>query len=164
MIGIYAIFRKSDDKCVYVGQSKRLEFRINEHVKGLKNSHLSLLPNTCYGIILEKFDSFDSEVQLNREAYWINKLNPELNRVRNRHDDAETLLRKKDRCGIKNSFYCKTHSDKTKELLRIKNTGKNNPMYGTRFKWMTNGKNNKRVNPDDLNYYKSLGWREGMTK
>ena len=164
MIGIYAIYRKSDDKCMYVGQSKRLESRINEHINGLKKSHLDLIPDTCYGKIIEIFDMYDIEKQLNREAYWIDILKPELNKVRNRHDCVETIIKKKDRCGTKNPFFGKTHTNEIKQILHIKNAGKNNPMYGTRFKWMTDGENNKRVDFCDVDKYKLNGWRCGMTK
>ena len=81
MIGIYAIFRKSDDKCMYVGQSKDVERRKREHFG--KNSKFNVTDH--YFKVLESFESIDNETKLNREAYWINELNPELNICRNRH-------------------------------------------------------------------------------
>lgn len=82
MIGIYAIYRTSDNKCIYVGQSKNIERRIYEHTKRPSSR---LIQEECYGKAIEIYDSYDANTQLDREAYWINILSPELNKTINRH-------------------------------------------------------------------------------
>lgn len=93
-IGIYGIFRKSDNKCMYIGQSKEIENRIRSHLLKHNKSqqHLWIIvdnKNDYYGKILEEHKFDDREYRLNREAYWIKELNPELNVVRNRNMGKE---------------------------------------------------------------------------
>lgn len=87
-IGVYAIYRKSDDKCLYVGQSKQLKRRLMYQQYKYKFN-----TTEHYHKILETFDYYDKENQLNREAYWIDVLNPELNIIRDRHQPQEQRKR-----------------------------------------------------------------------
>ena len=85
MIGIYAFYRRNDNKCLYVGQSKNLEYRTRAHMCPSGKFY----KQDVYYEFVETFDYYDLENQLNREAYWINVLNPELNIFRNRTWDED---------------------------------------------------------------------------
>lgn len=127
MIGIYAIYRKSDDKCLYVGQSKNIERRINEHTKYKYNSHLNLENIDCYGKCIEIFDFYEKENQLNREAYWIDLLKPELNIDKNRHHFVSNETRNKMSESQKGRTSCmkgKHHTKETKNKIGEGNKGK----------------------------------------
>ena len=125
MIGIYAIFRKSDDKCMYVGESNNTEHRLHRHFKGF--THIKVNEKEHYGKVIETFDVYDKENQLDREAYWIRKLNPVLNKIRNkqylylidRHRSEETKQK------ISEALKGKHRSEETKrkisETLKSKN-------------------------------------------
>jgi len=56
-----------------------------------------------------------------------------------------------------------TTSEETKQKIsktRKKYIGQNHPLYGTRFKWITNGEQNKRL---DINEDIPIGWKGGRT-
>lgn len=123
MIGIYAIYRKSDDACVYVGQSKEIEKRILMHIK-YRCGRFKNITDELYYKALETFDYYDKENQLNREAYWINELNPELNIIRDRHLSVEM------KGHLRETNIEKHHSEETKQKISKTMTGKNHPFYG----------------------------------
>lgn len=81
MIGIYAIFRKEDDVCLYVGQSINVEHRVSQHFN-MRHSHIDLHggKKKYYFKIVETLYDKDREVLRDHEAYWINKLDPLLNK------------------------------------------------------------------------------------
>lgn len=54
--------------------------------------------------------------------------------------------------------------DEIRQKYRQANLGKNNPMYGVKRKKINNGIINKQVKLDELDYYLSNGWKEGMIK
>jgi hypothetical protein len=90
MIGIYGIFRKSDNKCMYVGQSKNIEVRILRHLR-YKCTHLKIEHTELYyGKSIEIFDYYDKNILLNSEAKWIDILHPCLNSVIGRHRSIES--------------------------------------------------------------------------
>jgi len=80
--GVYGIF--SDENCLYVGESKRLNGRINDHKYWIRYPHKSMNQDELYTSIanhsnieiriLEECDNHKK-----REGYWINKLNPKYN-------------------------------------------------------------------------------------
>ena len=78
MIGIYAIFRKSDDKCMYVGQSECIERRIGQHLTN--NTHIDVNSEEYYGKPIEIHNIDDKKYRIEREKFWIHELNPELNK------------------------------------------------------------------------------------
>jgi len=119
MIGIYAIFRKSDDKCVYVGESKDITRRIGQHLTN--NTHIDVNSEEYYGKPIEIHETDDKKYRMEREVYWINELNPEFNEIR----DGSSWMKDKP-----SPFRGKTFSEETLEILRQKNKGSNNPMYG----------------------------------
>jgi len=54
----------------------------------------------------------------------------------------------------------KKHSEETKQKMRKpKNVGSNNPSYGTC--WITNGKENKKINKQELDKFIELGYYKG---
>jgi group I intron endonuclease len=129
-IGIYAIFRKSDDKCMYIGQSKQCENRMYHHLNGYSNTPIEN-KDDYYTDIIEKH-GFDSNVfRLEREAFWINVFEPEWNIDKNRtlsekHKQAirEKLLGKTS--GMKGKHHC----EESKQKNRESHLGENNGMYG----------------------------------
>ena len=172
MIGVYAIFRKSDNKCMYVGQSKDINGRIKGHLDG--KTHLSFNKEEYYSKILETHDIDDKTYRLNREAFFIKELNPELNKIRDKHFHHSEETKKKigeANKGENSAMYGKpawnrgiSPSEESKEKNRQAHLGENNSCYGTHFKWMNNGVTNKRVKPDELQQYLGNGWILGMKK
>ena len=77
MIGVYGIYRKSDNVCVYVGQSKNIEKRTREHLR--YSIHHNFNETDYYAKEIEVFDNYDKEELLKREGYWIRTLDPEYN-------------------------------------------------------------------------------------
>ena len=119
MIGIYAIYRKSDDKCMYVGESKDIERRLYHHFSG--HTHINVNKTEYYGKPIELHDTDDRKIRMSREVFWINELNPELNQIR----DGSSWMK-----GKPSPFKDKHFSEETIEILKEKNRGCNNPMYG----------------------------------
>ena len=60
-----------------------------------------------------------------------------------------------------NPMLGKHHSEETKRKMSIIKMGKSNPVFGSKFIWITNGVSNKRmpIGSDILD-----GWRLGLTK
>ena len=193
MIGIYAIFRKSDDKCMYVGQSNNIQKRIKEHLKYNTNTNFNV--EEYYGKEIETFDFYDKENQLNREAYWINELNAECNNTRNRklsdeHKQSvrQTLTGRKltdehkkhigdSERGEKHHLYGKHRSKEVKDKISKSNTGKRYKRpkeFGEQvtlrqigYVWINDGKINKRIYKhqlNELNTYINAGWTYGMLR
>lgn len=77
MIGVYGIYRRSDNVCVYVGQSKNIEKRTREHLR--YSVHHNFNEIDYYAKEIEIFDNYDKEELLKREGYWIRTLDPEYN-------------------------------------------------------------------------------------
>ena len=71
--GVYLVIGKNGS---YVGQSKRIELRIR-HSHMSNNSKISPIKDFISYEILEYVQ--DKTKRLEREAYWIDKLNPSLN-------------------------------------------------------------------------------------
>ena len=187
MIGIYGLFKKDTDECVYVGQSKDINGRIKSHFRG-KNARFN--EQEYYGEMIEQHFIDDKNYRLDREAYWINELNPKLNVIRDRHQPEEAKEKLKQynlgkhpseetRKKIGAGNLGKHLSDETKKKLSVLNSEKNHPMFGkhrsaeTRkkdseakkdTKWINNGQINKRVKQDDLDKYISDGWKLGCLK
>ena len=177
MIGIYAIFRKSDNKCMYVGQSKDVERRIIYHLK--YNTNINVDKLNYYGKIIETFDFYDKENQLNREAYWINELNPELNTCRNRHFKSKKLSEiAKTRTGEKNPMYRYKWSDEQIEQIRKHNIGKKRSKQSVENNrnaqilhaklhprcWINNGIEEKFIQKEYIQQYLNNGWIKGRLK
>ena len=142
MIGIYAIFRKSDDRCMYVGESKNIERRLYMHFQG--HTHINVNNTEYYGKTIEEHNIDNKQYRLDREAYWINVLKPEFNDVRNRHKSEESIKKI-----IKNhvGFSGKHHSEDTRKNISKNcpnHSGKNNPMYG-KSPWNKGKKKNKET-------------------
>ncbi len=119
MIGVYAIFRKADDKCMYIGESKNIEQRLYHHFVG--NTHIHINKTDYYARVIEEHENDDKKYRMDREVFWINKFKPELNQI----TDGSSWMR-----GKKSGFKDKHHTAKTIEILSEKNRGCNNPMYG----------------------------------
>ena len=165
MIGIYAFYRRNDNKCLYVGQSKNLEYRTRAHMcpSGM------FYNQDVYYEFVETFDYYDLENQLNREAYWINVLNPELNKIRNRTWDNEQRqqIRERttgtiftpERCKhISEALKGKKHNDEFKEKRR--NYMKGNTINIDRVHINKDGVN-KNVKQNDIQKYLNSGWTLG---
>lgn len=58
-------------------------------------------------------------------------------------------------------------SSKTKQKMKDNHaniSGKNNPMFGSRFKWMTKNNKNKRANFNEIDNLLKDGWQFGKTQ
>lgn len=55
-----------------------------------------------------------------------------------------------DFSGANNPMYGKTHSESTIKKMSDIKTGKNNPCYGIRFQWVTDGKSNRKINENEI--------------
>ena len=93
---------------------------------------------------------------------------------------SKTMKEKELFKGEKNPMYGKKHSEESlhkmrnrvfseeSKLLMSQNhanvLGKNNPVYGVKFKWMTNGKINKRIDLDKVDNLIKEGWKTGQTR
>lgn len=165
MIGIYAFFRRNNNKCLYVGQSKNLEHRTRAHMcpSGM------FYNKDVYYEFVETFDYYDLENQLNREAYWINVLNPELNIFRNRTWDEDYRQKFREintgvvftpeRCKhISEALKGKKHNNEFKEKRR--NHMKGNTINIDRVH-IHKDEVNKNVKQNDLQKYLNSGWSLG---
>lgn len=164
MKGIYGIFRKSDDKCMYVGQSADIDGRIRAHLNG-SSTNTSFDKENFYGDVIEEHMINDKQFRLERESYWINELNPELNKVRDRHHSEESKKKisehHADVSGDKNPMYGKTGENNPMFGKHPDHKGEKNPKFGKYFKWINNGTITKHVNQDELDKYIQDGWKLG---
>ena len=71
----------------------------------------------------------------------------------------ESVFSGRDVRDDKNPMFGKTHSKETKYLMCKKSKGKSNSQYGTC--WITNGKENKKINKEELPQYQLEGWKRG---
>jgi hypothetical protein len=80
--GVYGIF--FDNKCLYVGESSKLNDRISQHKQYIKSS----IPHNKHSILYSELKQYsDLEIKIlentnnhkEREQYWIQKLNPKYN-------------------------------------------------------------------------------------
>lgn len=188
MVGIYGIFRRSDDKCMYVGESKDINGRIKAHLDGKTRNLFN--KNEFYGEMIEQHFIDDKNYRLDREAYWIEQLNPELNEIRDRHHSDEYKEK------LRQFHLGKYHSEESKKKIKENHadfSGNKNPMYGKNAedymtpeaiiekrkkqseamkgnknnlgkKWINNGTTNKFVNQDDLDKYIQDGWKLGLLR
>lgn len=165
MIGIYAIYRKSDDRCLYVGQSKNLEHRIYAHTcpSGM------FYNQDVYHEFVETFDYYDKENQLNREAHWIDELDPELNKFKNRtwNEEQRKQISERntgtvftpERCKhISEALIGKKYGPIHKEKCKKRMMG--NTINNDRVHINKNGVN-KNVHRERLQSYIDDGWQLG---
>ena len=181
MKGIYGIFRKADDKCMYVGQSKRLDERIYDHLIGKTQMFNK---EQYYGKVLEEHDTDNIEYRLDREVYWIKQLNPEFNVIRDRHYNSGDDNPMYGKSGKANPMYGKQHTEFSRKKMSNSRMGARNSMYGKNpedfmtpeaiiekrkkdseaikgMKFINNGVINKRAKGDDLDKYIQDGWKLG---
>lgn len=176
MKGIYAIFKKDTNECVYVGQSKNIERRSYQHLRpgGKYNNH--------YCKTVEVISDNESlNYMRDREAYWINKLQPSDNIIRNRSFNMPEVTKQKIGKALKGhevsevtkqkigkAHKGKITSEETKEKLR-QYSGANyrgdrkGKMTGKI--WLTDGYNNIVISEtEDIQQYIDKGYRRGQTK
>lgn len=117
MIGIYAIYRKSNDECVYVGQSKNIEARCKGHLQNKEKFNNDGYFYEC----LESFDFYDLNMMLDKEAYWINKMEPTFNIIRDRKkpESVKHKISESNKC-LPETEYGKVH----KTLMKLDRTKK----------------------------------------
>lgn len=148
VIGIYCIKNSIDGK-FYVGQSKNIRKRINQHENMLKNGiHYNPFLQKEYDengrgvfifIILEKFKKYDSEKMAKREKYWIKRLRTKEREFGYNINDANKI---RDNISLSEEHREKISKKlkgrkKTEEHLlnislnRIYKSGNDNPLTGT---------------------------------
>ena len=131
-IGIYAIINTVNNKR-YIGKSSKIEHRLWSHFNAMSkdapskkvvNRHLTQAWKK-YGKdaftteILETFEQVDEALMSDRELYWM--------------DFYKTCDREYGYNLRRDSSTRMTVHDETKELIRVNNTGENNPNYGNRW-------------------------------
>ena len=116
MIGIYGIYRKSDDSCVYVGQSKHIKLRVCQHFtpKGKYNN------TEYYYKILENCEGLERQELLNRETYWIDTLSP----CDNKQKSGVMFYSEETLQNFSESHKGKHHSEETKRKIGLKSKGR----------------------------------------
>lgn len=151
MKGIYAIFRKSDDLCLYVGQSSEVENRINCHFYRKPRTPEDELHNLIYKNEVEYYykilEECDETIRGQRERYYIELLKP----IYNKSKGGEFVR----------DNYPESGKIKLKQY-HYKKIGEDNGMHGKR--WMNNGVKNKCVLPDEIDYYLNKGYTFGQIK
>jgi len=124
---IYIISNKVNTK-VYIGSTINLNKRWNEHKRDLLNNkhqniHFQRFVNK-YGIeslIFNSHEEIDDSMLLIREQYYLDTIPDKFNIAKNAQSPMKGL----------------THSDETRKILSIKNSGVNNKMFGTkRPQWL----------------------------
>lgn len=154
MIGIYGIFRKSDDKCMYVGQSKNIAERIRHHKMGV--TYIKVNTTDFYYKVLEEHNIDDKQYRLEREAYWINELDAELNVIRDNHFPEESKKKMSEsRKGKPSGMKGKHPSEETRNKNRLAILDR---------KWINNGVITKLVKQNELHHYLNNGWVLGRIK
>lgn len=153
MKGVYAIFKKDTNECIYVGQSKCIEGRIKRHFNRRpmsdKDWHNVIYKNEqeYYYKVLEECDA---SIRGERERYYISVLKPKFNKSKG------------------GDFVHDEYPESGKQKLRQYNginhrgkdfNGKNNPQYGKR--WMNDGQQTKIVEPDEIEYHLKNGYKFG---
>ena len=63
--------------------------------------------------------------------------------------------------GQKRRYQNPEEREKSRQRVLGKFDGKDNPMYGTHYPWINNGKERKRVKQEELEYYLNMGWKRG---
>lgn len=151
MKGVYAIFRKSDDLCLYVGQSSEIENRIKCHFYRKPRNVNDTLHNLIYkdedNYYYKVLEECDESTRAQRERYYIEQLKPLYNKSK-----GGDFVRDK---------YPESGKDKLKQY-KYNREGDNNGMYGKR--WMNNGVKNKCVLPNEIDYYLNKGYTFGQIK
>lgn len=150
MKGIYAIYKKDTNECLYVGQSKCIEKRVHRHFhrKPISiNDWHNIIYNNDHDYYYKVLEECDADIRGEREKYYISELKPIYN------------------IGKGGEFVWDEYPDSAKEKLRKYShlrSGEANGMYNKR--WITNGVENKCISPDEIDYYLSNGYTLGQTK
>lgn len=169
MIGIYAIYRTIDNKCMYVGQSMNVENRIRQHLRG--HMHKMFNKEEYFGKILEEHLNDDKTYRLQRETYWINKLNPELNHITDGSCWNKGLTKEQDR-RLKGgtpkgtSSWCKgltKETDARVKSISEKLTGRSQSEE-TKEKNRQSHLGKKHSEETILKFKKRVPWNKGLTK
>ncbi len=156
--GVYSIICKANNK-FYIGSSKNISKRLNDHFKSLKNNshrnqHLQSAWNlygeeNFYSLVIEH-----AENNIEREQFWIDNTKCYLREIGfNNTKRADSPLgyrhteeTKRIMSSIKKEQYLKgsitsnykyrkerNHSEATKEKIRLGKIGELNPMYGKKL-------------------------------
>ncbi len=174
MIGIYAIYRNSDDICVYVGQSKNIQSRIWMHFNGF--SHIKIKQDDYYWRVIEEHNIDDKQYRLDREEYWIDKLQP----VYNKHKTGRIFFSNeaRKRMGEANKGKCKSvetckkmseshkgkhHSNETRKKISESKKGKINVVCSFKGKHHSN-ETRKRISESQKGKCKSVETRKRMSE
>lgn len=150
MKGIYAIYKRDTNECLYVGQSKCIEKRVHRHFhrKPLSvNDWHNIIYNNEHDYYYKVLEECDADIRGERERYYIAELKP----IYNVFKGGESVWDE--------------YPESAKEKLRqysYHRYGEANGMYNKR--WITNGIENKCISPDEIDYYLSNGYKLGQTK
>lgn len=125
--GVYKILNKTTGK-FYIGSSNNVKRRWKEHINDLnKNKSHSIYLQRAWNKYGE--DNFTFEIleeckienQLEKEQIYLDKLKPWKRKI---GYNIEEYARGGSKCGNKNHFYGKHHSEETKKQLSQKHKGK----------------------------------------
>lgn len=122
MIGIYKYENKINGK-IYIGQSKNIEYRYNEHLNGWKvdrPQHIDLAIHK-YGIdnfnfdIIQQFDELDTDKLNQAEVYWVQYYDCyNTSHGYNHRAPGDSMIM----------------DEYTRYKIALKSQGESNPMYG----------------------------------
>lgn len=155
MKGVYAIFRNSDNVCIYVGQSKQIESRIKRHFNRKPDND-----EDWHNIIHKKEKDYHyivlKECDENTRGYWEKYYIAELKPLYNKTSGGDFVM---DNYPISAIEKLKQYKG---DNFRGDTSGEKNGMYHK--KWMNNGIQNKVVPENEIDYYLSKGYVIGQLK
>lgn len=182
--GYYIYGHYLDNKCIYIGSNCNTNNPNRAYDFSNRNKdYAEVTKGRKQDIKVKILKEFTYE-ELNNKSVQ----SEEMKFIREYHDRGEALCSHQDyrgknnsqygNIGNKNPMYGKHHtleskykislhkskyniSEETREHYRQANLGNKNPMYGIKRKHINNGKINKNVKLEELNYYLSQGWKEG---
>jgi group I intron endonuclease len=150
--GIYGFLSKTNNK-LYIGSSKILPTRFNEHIKGSKSNAILQKAINKYNLqdfIFIVFEYCETEELISREQFYIDNIKPEYNinptagsslgyihteesiaKMSNKIFSTEARVKMSlAKLGKNHPRFGLAHSEETKVLMSLALSGQNHPMHG----------------------------------